>query len=142
MVNVTENEAQEALTSEEEKYPGWNTTPSSSQARLPCSIADLAHTTNITMSTPLQLERRENATPAVVRTKAWNTFTKQRQTPRKTVPVSLFTLQATWLMGHSVVTDRGARGSHCICVVNCTYNILIRKNERFYCILKYSQQVH
>lgn len=33
----------------------------------------------------------------------------KQSTPRNTVPVSLFALQATWLMGHSVVTDRGAR---------------------------------
>lgn len=63
--------------------------------------------------------------------------THSQSSDRQSTPVSLFTLQATWLTGHSVVTNRGARGSDCICVVNFTYNILIRKKLKFYCILKY-----
>lgn len=129
LINAIQNEALEALMNEWGEVPSWNTTPSSFQARLPCSTAewwriqgqspDLAHS-----------QQRSQCLPNC----SWSSETMHHQqssthkhgthwqscdrwpTTGNTVPVSLFTLQATWLVGH-FMTDCGARGPDCICVM-------------------------
>lgn len=85
MINVTENEALEALTSEEEKYPaGIQPLPlprlpalQHCQTKDPSSKPRSGTHKKHPNAYPLQLGQRHNATPAVVCTKAWNTLTKQ-----------------------------------------------------------------
>jgi len=52
--------------------------------------------------------------PAVICTKH-GAHWKSSHTPSNTVPESSLTLQATWLMGQSFVTNDPVRGSDCIC---------------------------
>lgn len=115
LMNITDNVALSRTDKRGGEVPIWSTIPSSSQTRLLCGIAEwwwtkvqsreLAHTTNTTMSTPCSWGR-DSATSAVVCTKAWNRQSSDRQsTNRNTLLVSLYALQATRLIGHSVMTD-------------------------------------
>lgn len=132
MINVTVNEARRGTDERGGEVPIWSTIPSSSQACLLCSIAewwwikvqspDLAHTTN--NPTAAGAERQCNISSCLH--KSMEHISDKQSTPRNTVPVSLFALQATWLMGHSVVTDRGARKPFAfVCVQSFCDSILL-----------------